>query len=95
MKGKGGRLENRCLGSTTVGPRGQVVIPVGARKDLGIDAGATLLVFRALGGQGLILLKVDAIERIMGMISQRLTDFEKVVNDYKSPKAADSKEGAD
>jgi len=29
------------------------------------------------------------------MISQRLTDFEKVVNDYKSPKAADGKEGAD
>jgi len=64
MKGKGGRLENRCLGSTTVGPRGQVVIPVGARKDLGIDAGATLLVFRALGGQGLVLLKVDAMSEL-------------------------------
>ncbi len=34
MKSKGAWLENRCLGSTTVGPRGQVVIPVNARKEL-------------------------------------------------------------
>ena len=51
MKGKGVWLENRCLGSTTVGPRGQVVIPVNARKEMGIDAGTTLLVFKTLGGQ--------------------------------------------
>ena len=88
MKSKGGWLENRCLGSTTVGPRGQVVIPVNARKEMGIDAGTTLLVFKALGGQGLVLLKVDAIEQMMSMVSQRLTDFEKLVKDYESPKAA-------
>ncbi len=95
MKGKGVWLEHRCLGSTTVGPRGQVVIPVNARKEMGIDAGTTLLVFRALHGQGLVLLKVDAIEQMMSMVSQRLTDFEKLVKDYKSPKAASGKERAD
>jgi bifunctional DNA-binding transcriptional regulator/antitoxin component of YhaV-PrlF toxin-antitoxin module len=88
MKDKGVWLENRCLGSTTIGPRGQAVILVNARKELGIDAGTTLLVFKALGGQGLVLLKVDAIEQMMSMVSQRLTDFEKLVKDYKSPKAA-------
>lgn len=87
MKGKGVWLENRCLGSTTVGPRGQVVIPVNARKEMGIDAGTTLLVFKAFHGQGLVLLKVDAIEQMMSMVSKRLTDFEKLVKDYKSPKA--------
>jgi bifunctional DNA-binding transcriptional regulator/antitoxin component of YhaV-PrlF toxin-antitoxin module len=91
MKGKGVWLENRCLGSTTVGPRGQVVIPVNARKEMGIDAGITLLVFKALRGQGLVLLKVDAIEQMMSMVSQRLTDFEKLVKDYKSPKAVSGK----
>ena len=74
MKGKGVWPENRCLGSTTVGPRGQVVIPVNARKELGIDAGTTLLVFKALHGQGLVLLKVDAIEQMIGMVSQRLNN---------------------
>ena len=88
MKSKGVWLENRCLGSTTVGPRGQVVIPVNARKEMGIDAGTTLLVFKALGGQGLVLLKVDAIEQMLAMVSKRLTDFEKLAKDYKSPKAA-------
>lgn len=52
-----------CFGSTTVGPRGQVVIPIGARKELGIEPGNTLLVFRGFQGQGLLLLKADTIER--------------------------------
>ncbi len=95
MKSKGAWLENRCLGSTTVGPRGQVVIPVNARKEMDIDAGTTLLVFKAFGGQGLVLLKVDAIEQMMSMVSQQLTEFEKLVKDYKLPKAASGKKGAD
>jgi len=94
MKGRGGWLENRCLGSTTLGPRGQVVIPVNARKELGLAAGATLLVFPALRGQGLMLLKVDAIEQMVGMISQRLTEFERLVKDYGSPEATSGKEKA-
>ncbi len=95
MKDKGVWLENRCLGSTTVGPRGQVVIPVNARKEMGIDAGTTLLVFKSFHGQGLVLLKVDAIEQMLAMVSERLTDFEKLVKDYKSPKATRGKERAD
>ena len=95
MKDKGIWLENRCLGSTTVGPRGQVVIPINARKELDIDAGTTLLVFGGPHGQGLMLLKVDAIEQMMNMVSERLTDFEKLVKDYISPKATSGKERAD
>jgi AbrB family looped-hinge helix DNA binding protein len=85
MNGKSGWLENRCLGSTTVGPRGQVVIPVNARKEMGLKAGNTLLVFKVLHGQGLVLLKVDTIEQMMDIVNERLTDFEKLVKDYKSP----------
>ena len=83
--------EARCFGSTTVGPRGQVVIPVSARKELGIDAGATFLVFESFHGQGLVLLKVDAVEQMLSMFSERLTDFEKMVKDYRSPKATGSR----
>ncbi len=95
MKDKGVWLENRCLGSTTVGPRGQVVIPINARKEMSIDAGTTLLVFEAFHGQGLVLLKVDAIEQMMSMVSQQLTEFEKLVKGYKSPKVTSGKERAD
>jgi AbrB family looped-hinge helix DNA binding protein len=91
MKGKDNLQRPKIFGSTTVGPRGQVVIPVNARKELGIDIGTTLLVFEALAGQGLILLKVDAIEQMMSMVSQHLTEFEKLVKGYKLPKAASGK----
>ena len=92
MKGKDNLHSPKVFGSTTVSPRGQVVIPVNARKEMGIDVGTTLLVFKALGGQGLVLLKVDAIEQMMSMVSQQLTEFEKLVKDYKLPKAASGKE---
>ncbi len=38
MKGKDNLHRPKVFGSTTVGPRGQVVIPANARKVLGIDA---------------------------------------------------------
>lgn len=88
MKGKDNLHRPKVFGSTTVRPRGQVVIPVNALKEMGIDVGTTLLVFGGPHGQGLVLLKVDAIEQMMSMVSQRLAGFEKLVKDYKSPKAA-------
>ena len=91
MNGKDNLHNPKVFGSTTVGPRGQVVIPVNARKEMGIDVGTTLLVFKAFHGQGLVLLKVDAIEQMMSMVSQQLTEFEELVKDYKSPKAASGK----
>ncbi len=93
MKGKDNLHRPKIFGSTTVGPRGQVVIPVNARQEMGIDAGTTLLVFKAWGGQGLMLLKVDAIEQMMTMVSQHLTEFEKLVKGYKSPKRPTGKGG--
>ena len=95
MKGKDNLHRPKVFGSTTVGPRGQVVIPINARKEMGIDVGTTLLVFEALHGQGLVLLKVDAIEQMLAMVSERLTDFEKLVKGYKSPKATSGKGRAD
>jgi len=55
----------KCFGSTTVGSRGQVVIPANARKELGIDTGDTLLVFKMPHAQGVILLKTDAVEQML------------------------------
>ena len=33
--------EHKCFGSMTVNAKGQVVIPAGARRDLGINSGDT------------------------------------------------------
>ncbi len=77
----------RCFGSTTLGPRGQVVIPVNARKDLGLESGDTLLVFSSFHGHGVMLLKADAIESMLNKATERISDMEKQVKDYlPSPK---------
>ena len=78
----------KVFGSTVVSPRGQVVIPANARRELGIDTGATLLVFEFVHGRGLVLLKADAVEQMLSMMSKRLSSFEELLKDYKSPKAA-------
>ena len=87
MEGKDVWPEFRCFGSATVGPRGQVVIPASARKELGIDAGATLLVFIGPGKKGVVLLKADAVGEMVSMMSKQLASFETLVKDYRSPKA--------
>ena len=91
MKGNDNLRGPKFFGSTVVSPRGQIVIPVSARRELGINSGDTLIACGPPHGQGLILLKADAIEQMMSMVSKRLTDFEKLVKGYKSPKAASGK----
>jgi AbrB family looped-hinge helix DNA binding protein len=89
MDGKDTWHEFKCFGSATVGPRGQVVIPAHARKELGIEAGATLLVFLGPGGRGLILFKADAVEQMVRMVSEHLSTVEKVLKSY-APTEADA-----
>ena len=84
--------EFKCFGSATVGLRGQIVIPANARKELGINNGDTLLAFKAPHQRGLVLIKADAMEQALTMMSERLTHFEKLVKDYKS-KAATGEKG--
>ena len=85
----------KVFGSMVVSPRGQVVIPANARRELDIGSGDTLLACGSPHGQGLLLLKVDAVEQILSIISEQLTDFARLVKDYKSPEAASRKERVD
>jgi len=88
MDGKDSWQEFRCCGSATVGARGQVVIPANARKELGIETGAMLLVFLGPGGMGLVLFKADTVEQIVRMVSERLTTVEKVLKSHPLSKDA-------
>jgi len=78
----------RVYGSTVVSTRGQVVIPANARKEIGINSGDTLLVCGPAHGQGLLLLKMDAVEGILSMMSEQMATVERVIQDHKSPRAA-------
>ena len=84
--------ELKPFGSTTVSPKGQVVIPANARKELGINGGDTLLVFKVPHHQGLVLIKAEAMVQVLTMMSEQLAHFEKLVKDYKSKAAKEEKE---
>ncbi len=88
MNGKDVWHEFKCFGSATVGPRGQVVIPANARKELGIEAGTTLLAFLGPGGKGLLLFKADAVEQIVKMVSEGLVSVQKLVKKYAQSEVA-------
>ena len=85
--------EHKCFGSMTVNAKGQVVIPAGARRDLGINSGDTILVFRAfMGRHGLLLIKADAMEQMLGLMSEGLASFEKTLKEQKSKAGKGRKE---
>jgi bifunctional DNA-binding transcriptional regulator/antitoxin component of YhaV-PrlF toxin-antitoxin module len=73
------RIIGRCFGTAVLGPRGQLVIPVEARKELGIDTGSRLLVFGHFGGRGLIFIKAKAAEELLNIMSSRLDEVTKLV----------------
>ncbi len=74
----------RCFGTAVLGPRGQLVIPVKARKELGMDTGDRFLVFGHLGGLGLILIQVEAAEKVLNIVSSRIDEVAKLVKESKA-----------
>ena len=75
---------HKCFGSMMVNAKGQVVIPASARKELGINAGDTILVFGAvMGRHGLLLVKADSMEEMLGMMSEGLARIEKLVKEQR------------
>jgi AbrB family looped-hinge helix DNA binding protein len=78
------RVIGRCFGTAVLGPRGQLVIPVEARKELGIDTGDKLLVFGHFGGRGLIFIKAEAAEELLNIMSSRLDEVAKLVREGKT-----------
>lgn len=63
---------NEFLGSTTVGAKGQAVIPAEARKAMNLKEGDKLLVFR-IGCDMVAFSKVAQMERFANHLSKKLT----------------------
>lgn len=64
---------DRLYGTTTMGARGQVVIPADARKDLGLSPGDQLMVMGKFG-KVLGLIKADQMESFVKIIMQNFSD---------------------
>lgn len=70
-------------GTTTIGEKGQVVIPIEARKALNIKKGEKLLVLRA-GGDMLAFVKLTKISQFARHLSQKLNVIKKIIRKTKN-----------
>jgi len=86
MQQKDVHVTGKCFGTAVVGPRGQVVIPVEARKELGIGAGSRLLVFGHFEGLGLIFIKVEAAEKLLDVLTNKLGEVARLIREGQSSK---------
>jgi len=71
-------VEKCFYGSTTVGERGQVVIPAEARAELGIKAGDKLMVMRDPMVKGIVLAKIEAFQTLLEDIKGKLEQAQKL-----------------
>ena len=69
----------KLYGSVTVGERGQVVIPVEARKEYGLEPGAKLLVFSGLHPSTLVLARAEAITESLSGVIAHLAQLENML----------------
>lgn len=70
-------LEDCFIGTATVGERGQVVIPADMRKKQNINTGDRLLVMNHPSGEGVVLMKVDALREFIAHMAAGLDMAEK------------------
>ncbi|HLC44805.1 MAG TPA: AbrB/MazE/SpoVT family DNA-binding domain-containing protein [Patescibacteria group bacterium] len=66
--------KNKMYGSVVVGSKGQVVIPVNARKDMHIRPGDSLIVMGKMG-QALGLMKAEALEGLVNMLMDKVSNI--------------------
>jgi bifunctional DNA-binding transcriptional regulator/antitoxin component of YhaV-PrlF toxin-antitoxin module len=71
----------KFYGSVRVGERGQVVIPVEARKEFRFEPGARLLVFGSPLKEALILTRAEFVTEFL----TRLAQFEEMLRTHAEP----------
>ena len=65
-------------GSTVVGARGQMVIPIKARRDFNLKTGEKLLVAGA-HGKFLMVTKISGLKGVMEELASRVKEFQKIL----------------
>ena len=73
----------KFYGATTIGERGQVVIPAEARKDLSLSPTTKVMVFGGPMGEGLLIVKADSIAEMLARANKMLSGVEEVLKSTK------------
>jgi AbrB family looped-hinge helix DNA binding protein len=92
----------KCYGSTVIGEKGQVVIPADVRKQFHIKTGDKFLVLAGHKGLGIMLLKTDALakmvknmfgDNLQGLLGAELVKISGPKAGKKTSKKSGSKRG--
>ncbi len=86
------RGHGKILGTTSVGERGQVVIPAEAREELEIKAGDKFVVFGNKRRGAVIMVKADIFNKFADFFLSRSKRFEKIAQDILSKTQHDEDE---
>lgn len=78
----------RYYGSTTVGERGQIVLPAKLRRRFGIKPGDKFLVLAGerMGGWGVVLIKADIVSKLLSSVFGK--DLSKVLEELEGKKSS-------
>ncbi len=87
-------LKDHFYGAATVGERGQIVIPVEARKKYAIETGDKLLIMGAPHEKGLMLVKIEALREFMTTILSDLQTLEHEIQSKEIQSNSNSEETA-
>jgi AbrB family looped-hinge helix DNA binding protein len=72
--------DKKLYGTSTVGTKGQIVIPADAREQLGIDHGDRLYVIGSPQSGVVVLLKEDKIESFIEKMNLQVEEFRAIKN---------------
>jgi AbrB family looped-hinge helix DNA binding protein len=80
----------KFYGATTVGERGQVVIPAEARRDLGLTPATKLLVFGSHSKGGIMITKAESFAEFLTKAVDMMNRFEEMLKvDVEPPQKSD------
>lgn len=85
MHGLGEHMAPKFYGATTVGERGQVVIPAEARRDLKLTPATKLLVFGAHKGGGIMITKAETFANFLNKAMGTMARFEEMLKAESEP----------
>ncbi len=74
-----GHMAPKFYGATTVGERGQIVIPAEARRDFGIKPADKLVVLGSHNKGGLMITKTDTLTQFLSKTIGAMTRFEEML----------------
>lgn len=85
MIGRKGEGTPKFYGAVVVGERGQIVIPVEARREMDITPGEKLIIFSGPPGNMLMMAKAESVSRLLSKAMEHLSQFGSMLKTDNEP----------